>query len=67
MKYIIRLLTLLAAAWVGGSSLAQEDDTVSTAELFSSMISGNAEAGNAADFRIPPRDPIGGTPFLANK
>lgn len=66
MKYLFRLLTLLATL-MAGSSLAQEDDTVSTAELFSSMISGNAEAGNAADFQNSAPRPDWGNPIFGEQ
>ena len=67
MKFILRLLAMLAAVLATIPAIAQEDNTVSTAELFSSMISGNANAGNAADFQNSAPRPDWGNPIFGEQ
>ncbi|MFN0017375.1 MAG: hypothetical protein ACKVP0_03885 [Pirellulaceae bacterium] len=51
MRYKLGFLTVFAVVLLCGALGAQEDNTVSTAQIFSSMISGDAGEGNAADFQ----------------
>jgi hypothetical protein len=67
MRYTLRFLTLLAAALAAGSSFAEEENTVSTAQLFSSMISGDVGQGNAADFQNSAPRPDWGNPIFGEQ
>lgn len=67
MKFILRFLAILALATMAAPAVAQEDNTVSTAELFSSMISGNASAGNATDFQNAAPRPEWGNPIFSEQ
>jgi len=66
MKFTLRFLAILALA-IATTSLAQEDNSVSTAELFSSMISGNNGQGNAADFQNSAPRPDWGNPIFGEQ
>src|SRR3954452_22234526 len=57
------LVSLAATAAI----LGQEDNTMSTAEMFSSMISGNAGAGNASDFQSSAPRPDWGNPIFGEQ
>ena len=67
MKFTLRFLAVLAAAAMAAPALAQEDNAVSTAELFSSMISGNESAGNATDFQNAAPRPDWGNPIFGEQ
>ena len=62
MKYILQFLAIFSAILATSPAAAQEDNTVSTAELFSSMISGNGGEGNASDFQNSAPRPDWGNP-----
>src|SRR6476620_10529061 len=57
-------LLLLAAAL---TAHAQEDNTMSTAELYSSMISGDGGSGNATDFQNARPRPDWGNPIFGEQ
>ncbi len=67
MKYTLPFFALCAASLIAGASLAQEDNTVSTAELFSSMISNNSGGGNASDFQNSAPRADWGNPIFGEK
>jgi hypothetical protein len=67
MKFTFRLLAFLALGAMTAPALAQDDGAVSTADLFSSMISGNSGQGNAADFQNAAPRPDWGNPIFGEQ
>jgi hypothetical protein len=67
MKFTFRFLAILAAVTMAAPTVAQEDNAVSTAELFSSMISGNSGQGNATDFQNAAPRPDWGNPIFGEQ
>src|SRR5258707_4411017 len=66
MKHISCLLSLFIAL-AAAVAFAQEDNTMSTAELYSSMISGDAGSGNATDFQNARPRPDWGNPIFGEQ
>jgi hypothetical protein len=67
MKYIFRFLACFTAVIAAGSALAQDDNNVSVAELYSTMISGDTGAGNATDFQNSAPRPDWGNPIFGEQ
>jgi len=66
MKFASLQRAILICLILSGVAVGQEEQ-VSTADLFSSMISGNTEAGNATDFQNATPRPDWGNPILGEQ